>query len=87
MRSPSSPSRAGRRVSAPTTLTTPTRMAPVARLRMIVLGTISRPSMASTKALPLKSTARLAVPAREIASRRAAPRARSSRTRETTNRE
>ena len=75
-------------MSAPTTVTTPTRMAPVARLRMIVLGTISRPSMASTKALPLKSTARLAVPpAREIASRRAAPRARSSRTRETTNRE
>ena len=35
---------------------------------MIVLGTISRPSMASTKALPL-STARLAVaPAREMAS-------------------
>src|SRR6266498_836698 len=49
----------------------PTRIAPAARLRMIVFGTISIPSIAITNALPLKSTARLAVaPAATIASDR-----------------
>ena len=52
---------------------------------MIVLWTSRRPTIASTKALPLKSTARLAVaPVAAIASTFSRPRARSSRKRETT---
>ena len=69
MRSPSRLRTAGRSVSAAITETMPTRIAPVARLRMIVFGTSKRPVMASTNAAPLKSTARLAVaPAVTIAS-------------------
>ena len=41
-RSPSRPSSAGSRVRAATTATTPTRMAPAARLRMTLLGTSRR---------------------------------------------
>ena len=53
----------------------PTRIAPVARLRKIVLGTSSSPNIARTKASPLKSTARLAVaPATAIASSFSRPR-------------
>ena len=55
-------------------------MAPAARLRMIVLGTSSRPTMASVNAMPLNSTARLAVaPTTAIASSRSRPCRRSSR--------
>ena len=79
-RSPSSPSSAGRSVSAANTETTPTMIAPAARLRMIVVGTISIPKSATTNAVPLKSTARLAVaPVIAIASSFDRPRARSSR--------
>ena len=52
---------------------------------MIVLCTSSSPVIASTNALPLKSTARFAVaPAAAIASVFSRPAARSSRKRETT---
>ena len=52
---------------------------------MIVLWTSRSPSIASTNALPEKSTARLAVaPAAAIASSVERPCARSSRTRDTT---
>ena len=47
--SPSSPSSAGRSVSAATTETIPTRIAPTARLRMIEFGTSSIPNIAITK--------------------------------------
>ena len=80
MRSPRRPSSAGRSVSAAATETTPTMIAPAARLRMMLVGTISSPSRATTKMLPLKSTARLAVaPERAIACSLSAPLARSSR--------
>jgi hypothetical protein len=59
-RSPRSPSSAGRSVSAATTETTPTRIAPSARLRITLLGTINIPHIATTNAVPLTSTARLA---------------------------
>ena len=79
---------AGSKVSAASTVTTPTSTAPVARLRRIVSGTSTMPSIASTNADPLKSTARLVVePTVAIASRRSLPSRRSSRNRETTNRE
>src|SRR5918995_1194013 len=58
IRSPRSPSNAGSNVSAATTDTIPTRIAPRARLRMMLFGTISMPSIATTKAVPLKNTAR-----------------------------
>jgi hypothetical protein len=62
------------------TETTPTKIAPTARLRMIELGTSSIPNMATTKAVPLKTTARLAVsPEKAIASNCSRPRLRSSR--------
>ncbi len=84
-RSPSRLSTAGSSVIAATTETTPTRIAPVASERMIVFWTSSRPHIASTNALPLKSTARLAVaPVAAIASVFSRPRWRSSRKRETT---
>jgi hypothetical protein len=87
IRSPSRLSTAGRRVRAATTETIPTRIAPVARLRMIVFCTSRSPTIASTKALPLKRTARLAVaPVAAIASSFERPRERSSRKRETTKR-
>ena len=55
---------------------------------MIVVGTISMPSIAMTNAEPLKSTARLAVaPAAEIAASGTRPLPRSSRYLEITNRE
>ena len=60
-RSPNSASSAGSSVSAAATETMPTMIAPAARLRMIVVGTSSMPSSATTNVLPLKSTARLAV--------------------------
>ncbi len=50
MRSPSSPSSAGSRVKAASTETTPTRIAPAARLRKIVLGTRTSPNMANVVA-------------------------------------
>ena len=59
--SPRSPSTAGRSVSAATTETIPTRIAPTASMPMIEFGTSSIPNIATTKTLPLKSTARLAV--------------------------
>ncbi len=78
--SPSRPSAAGSSVSAAMTETMPTRIAPTARLRMIELGTMSIPSIATTKTVPLKRTARLAVsPDAVIASNCSRPRARSSR--------
>ena len=77
---------AGSSVRAATTETIPTRIAPAARLRMMLLWTSRRPTIASTKALPLKSTARLAVaPVASIAATFSRPRPRSSRKRETTN--
>ena len=79
-RSPATLSSAGSRVSAAATETIPTRIAPSARLRMIEVGTMNIPISATTKVLPLKSTARLAVaPACAIASSFARPRPRSSR--------
>ena len=79
-RSPSRLSMAGNSVSAASTETMPTRIAPSARLRRIVSGTRSIPNIASTKAMPLKRTARLAVaPDATIASIFSIPRARSSR--------
>ena len=78
--SPRRPRSAGRSVSAATTETIPTRIAPVARLRMIELGTSSIPNMATTNTLPLKSTARLAVaPEASIAASSPPPLPRSSR--------
>ena len=59
-------------------------IAPPARLRKIVFGTISSPSNARTTVIPLKNTARLAVaPARPIASSFSRPWSRSSRYRAT----
>jgi len=79
-RSPSSERRAGRSVSAASTETIPTRIAPAARLRRIVSGTSTIPIIARTNAVPLKSTARHAVlPATPIASSFARPPLRSSR--------
>jgi len=87
-RSPSSEITAGTSVSAATTETIPTRIAPAARLRMMLSGTSSIPTSAITNAVPLKRTARLAVPpAAAIASIFSRPRARSSRKRESTNSE
>ena len=77
-------STAGNKVSAAATAPIATTIAPTARLRMIVLSTSSRPTIASTNALPLKRTARLAVaPAVAIASAVSRPCAYSSRKRET----
>ena len=75
-------------MSAATTVTMPTRIAPVARLRRIVSGTSTIPTIARTNAEPLKSTARLAVdPTVAIASSFSCPWRRSSRKRETTKSE
>ncbi len=79
-RSPSRLSTAGSSVNAATTETMPTRIAPSARLRRIVSGTRSIPHIASTKAMPLNRTARLAVaPEATMASIFSCPRTRSSR--------
>ena len=79
-RSPSRLRTAGSSVSAASTETMPTRIAPSARLRKIVSGTRSIPNIANTKAMPLKRTARLAVaPDATIASIFSSPRTRSSR--------
>jgi hypothetical protein len=79
---------AGSRVRAAATETTPTMMAPAARLRMMFVGTRNIPSNATTKVLPLNSTARPAVALLlRIASSVAKPRLRSSRKREITNSE
>ena len=73
-RSWSSPSSAGSSVSATASDVTPTRIAPAARLRKIVEGTINRPNIAITNADPLNRTARLAVaPVAAIASSGARP--------------
>jgi hypothetical protein len=78
--SPISPSSAGSSVNAVSTDAMPTRIAPAARLCMIELGTISIPNIATTKAVPLKRTARLAVaPEALIASSCTRPPPRSSR--------
>ena len=67
--SPSSPSSAGSRVSAASTETMPTAIAPTARLFITFEGTSSIPLSAITNIEPLNSTARLAVaPATAIAS-------------------
>ena len=88
MRSPSRLRTAGSRVSAAATDTTPTMMAPAARLRRTLVGTRKRPSSAITKVVPLKSTARLAVAAViAMAASLSSPRARSSRKREMTKSE
>jgi hypothetical protein len=85
-RSCRSPSSAGSSVSATASEVMPTRIAPAARLRKIVEGTISRPNMATTNADPLNRTARLAVPpVATIASSGSPPRPRSSRYREMMN--
>ena len=79
-RSPRRPRSAGSSVVAAATETIPTRIAPTARLRMIELGTRSIPNMATTNAVPLKTTARFAVPPDAvIASVFSSPFARSSR--------
>jgi hypothetical protein len=61
IRSPRTISNAGWNVSATPSATIRTAIAPVAKLRRIVSGTISRPSIANVKAVPLKTTARVAV--------------------------
>ena len=67
-----SPSRlrlAGSSVNAAASAHSTTRIAPAARLRKIVVGTINSPTSATTTVMPENSTARLAVdPARSIAS-------------------
>ena len=65
-----------------------TRIAPLARLRKIVVGMSSMPTRASTTVMPLNSTARLAVaPASSMASSRSCPARRSSRYLDTMNSE
>ena len=87
-RSPSTISTAGWNVSATAIDTRPTITAPRPRLRSVVSGTSSIAIIASVKAMPLKTTARVAVPATtRIASRVSRPRWRSSRRRETMNNE
>ncbi len=61
-RSPSRDSKAGSKVMAAAMVTTPTMIAPSARLRRMVSGTRSRPSRATTKELPENRTALLLVP-------------------------
>ncbi len=79
-RSPRTPSSAGRSVSAASTETIPTTIAPVARLFITLDGTSSIPLSAITNIEPLNSTARLAVaPDAAIASSCGRPPARSSR--------
>ena len=79
-RSPSSPSRAGRSVSAASTETIPTEIAPTARLFITFEGTSSIPVSAITNTEPLNSTARLAVaPEAAIESSSVRPPTRSSR--------
>ena len=79
-RSPIRASTAGSSVSAASTVTIPTRIAPAARLRRIVSGTSTIPTIARTKAEPLNSTARLAVePTVAMARSFSLPRRRSSR--------
>ena len=80
MRSPSKPSSAGSSVSAATTETIATVIAPTARLFITFEGTSSIPLSAITNTVPLNSTARLEVaPAAAIASCWARPSVRSSR--------
>ena len=79
-RSPRTPSSAGARVSAASTETNATAIALTPSARSTVSGTSSRPDMASMKAMPLNTTARLAVaPDIAIASSLTRPPARSSR--------
>ena len=79
-RSPRTLRSAGINVSAAATETTPTMIAPTARLRMMFVGTSSIPKRAATNVAPLNSTARLAVaPARLIAFSFTWPAVRSSR--------
>ena len=70
-RRPGCPARAGSRVSAASTETLTTRIAPAARLPKMLVGTMSMPQRASTTVMPLKNTARLAVPAGDGDRRRA----------------
>jgi len=78
--SPSFPSSAGSSVSAASTDTIPTVIAPTARLFITFEGTSSIPVSAITKTEPLKSTARLEVaPAAAIAASSSRPATRSSR--------
>ena len=88
MRSPSTASVAGSSVSAASTDTSTTAIAPAAIERKIVCGTRNIPSSARTTVAPEKSTARFAVaPATATASSTSRPARRSSRKRETTNSE
>ena len=87
-RSPRTISSAGWKVSATRIDTNATAIAPTARLRSVESGIRNMPSIASMKATPLKTTARVAVPATmRIASCVEAPWWRSSRSRETMNSE
>ena len=87
-RSPSTIRIAGWNVSATTIETSPTMTAPRPRLRKVVSGTSSIAIIASANAVPLNTTARVAVLATvRIASRVPAPRWRSSRRRATMNSE
>ena len=68
-------------------VTTPTMIAPSARLRRMVSGTRSSPSRATTNELPENRTALLLVPpVATIASTLSRPACRSSRYRESTKR-
>ena len=88
MRSPSRLRIAGSRVSAASTAANTAAMAPMPRLAKIDIGTMSMPTMASTTVMPLKNTALEAVAAAApMASSLSRPPARSSRYRETMNRE
>ena len=79
---------AGSRVRAAATETTPTIIAPAAMLRRRFVGTKNMPKRAITNVAPLNSTARLAVAAvRWMAASLSSPAARSSRKRETMNKE
>ena len=87
-RGPSRPRTAGSRVSAANTAEATTRIAPAARLTKMLVGTMSMPSSASTTVMPLKKTARPAVPpATATASGTERPCASSSRKRDTMNSE
>ena len=85
---PSRLSTAGSSVRAAHTATATTRMAPAPRLTKMLLGTSSKAHRASTTVMPLKNTARAAVPpATATASIFGRPWASSSRKRETMNSE
>ncbi len=78
--SPMIASSAGKSVIEAAIAMSTTRIAPMPRLRKIVLGSSSKPSSASTTVMPEKNTVRPAVaPAKAMASSLSRPAARSSR--------